>query len=363
MDSDTRDPAAQLLDPRSTTEDDLLQQVEERTQRRDFRGHSDQEEAPDHSEEIVIAEHRPPEPEIDEFGMRDDLGDDLSEEVIGELRFRNRVMVRYGKAVETGIEDFVGGVRLVASMTADYTPVVGDLKGIVETFTGKDLLTGERLGFTSRLLGLICLTELRRVKDGVVSSGIVRRATDYVSGRRIRRLAGKADNFDPITRSLTSKRRVKSAIKTDMKRQRLAENRQRLARNRKRGARTEEAMGKPLEDIARKERGILHRHVRVPEGRTWVEYDYVLEVRKMTYVFEIKATIWRSKSYSSRSGMQSLLGSLEKQITRHKNVLPSGGVYQLVFRIRPSKEWQKQMILTWAEKLGIIVSFKTIQFP
>ena len=94
-----------------------------------------------------------------------------------------------------------------------------------------------------------------------------------------------------------------------------------------------------------------------------MEYDYVLEVRKMTYVFEIKATIWRSKSYSSRSGMQSLLGSLEKQITRHKNVLPSGGVYQLVFRIRPSKEWQKQMILTWAEKLGIIVSFKTIQFP
>ncbi|MBM6498162.1 hypothetical protein H9X54_002470 [Flavobacterium macrobrachii] len=43
----------------------------------------------------------------------------------------------------------------------DITPVVGDAKGFVETFTGSDLMTGEKLGWGSRVLGLFMLSEFR----------------------------------------------------------------------------------------------------------------------------------------------------------------------------------------------------------
>jgi hypothetical protein len=45
----------------------------------------------------------------------------------------------------------------------DLTPGVGDVKGLVEVFTGKDLGTGEDLG-AWRWAGLIGLAELRHLR-------------------------------------------------------------------------------------------------------------------------------------------------------------------------------------------------------
>ena len=50
-----------------------------------------------------------------------------------------------------------------ASFKMDVIPGVGDVKGVIEAFTGKDMITGEKLGWGSRLLGLIFLSELRTV--------------------------------------------------------------------------------------------------------------------------------------------------------------------------------------------------------
>jgi len=46
----------------------------------------------------------------------------------------------------------------------DVLPIVGDIKGLAEVFTGKDLVTGEKLGWW-RLSGLMFLSELRVAKN------------------------------------------------------------------------------------------------------------------------------------------------------------------------------------------------------
>ncbi|MFD2566828.1 DUF6443 domain-containing protein [Pseudotenacibaculum haliotis] len=51
----------------------------------------------------------------------------------------------------------------VSAMQADLTPVVGDVKGFIEAFTGSDLMTGQKLGWGSRALGLVFLSELRSI--------------------------------------------------------------------------------------------------------------------------------------------------------------------------------------------------------
>ena len=58
------------------------------------------------------------------------------------------------------------------STTLDFTPIAGDIKGFVEVFTNKDLLTGATLG-PSRFLGLFLLSELRGVSKGINEIGSV----------------------------------------------------------------------------------------------------------------------------------------------------------------------------------------------
>jgi len=44
---------------------------------------------------------------------------------------------------------------VLASMTLDLPPVVGTVKGVMEAFTGKDLVTGEELAWWERVLGIV----------------------------------------------------------------------------------------------------------------------------------------------------------------------------------------------------------------
>ncbi|HET8885635.1 MAG TPA: DUF6443 domain-containing protein [Salinimicrobium sp.] len=65
------------------------------------------------------------------------------------------------------------GSKKGAATGTDFIPVVGDAKGFIETFTGSDLISGEKLGWGSRILGLFMLSELRtigKVSD-VIKSG------------------------------------------------------------------------------------------------------------------------------------------------------------------------------------------------
>jgi hypothetical protein len=74
-------------------------------------------------------------------------------------------------AAETGF-----GLALLTglSLALDFVPVVGDVKGVVEAVTGRDLLTGEELEPWERALGLIPLvpgTRLLGLTDEVVDLG------------------------------------------------------------------------------------------------------------------------------------------------------------------------------------------------
>lgn len=54
-----------------------------------------------------------------------------------------------------------------AATKIDIMPGVGDAKGFIEAFSGKDLVSGEKLNWTNRALGLIFLSEFRVVNKAV----------------------------------------------------------------------------------------------------------------------------------------------------------------------------------------------------
>ncbi|WP_420386236.1 pre-toxin TG domain-containing protein [Roseivirga sp.] len=66
------------------------------------------------------------------------------------------------------------------AMQVDVIPFIGDVKGFIEVFTGKDLVSGEKLSGFSRAAGLLLLSELRtagtlsdmtKMSDNLLSSG------------------------------------------------------------------------------------------------------------------------------------------------------------------------------------------------
>ncbi len=60
----------------------------------------------------------------------------------------------------------VNDVKQISDIGLDFVPLVGDIKGIGEALYGKSLVTGEKLAWWERALGLVCLTELRTLKYG-----------------------------------------------------------------------------------------------------------------------------------------------------------------------------------------------------
>ncbi|WP_236545596.1 HYD1 signature containing ADP-ribosyltransferase family protein, partial [Tenacibaculum maritimum] len=65
---------------------------------------------------------------------------------------------------------------------ADFTPGVGDVKGVVEAFTGNDLVSGEKLSGFNRAIGLVGLTELRAADKAVDAVKAIDDASDVVKG-------------------------------------------------------------------------------------------------------------------------------------------------------------------------------------
>jgi len=72
----------------------------------------------------------------------------------------------------------------MTSLAVDLIPGIGDIKGVAEAFTGRDLFTGESLG-AWRWLGLIGLSELRPLRhaDEVLGLGsaVIKRADEWVA--------------------------------------------------------------------------------------------------------------------------------------------------------------------------------------
>jgi hypothetical protein len=58
-------------------------------------------------------------------------------------------------------------VTATTALAVDVTPVVGDLKGLIEVGTGRDLITGEDLGNWrwAGLFGLVGLAEIRLLRN------------------------------------------------------------------------------------------------------------------------------------------------------------------------------------------------------
>lgn len=68
-----------------------------------------------------------------------------------------------------------------AAMMIDILPGIGDAKGFVEAFTGKDLVSGEKLGWASRAAGLFLLSELRTVDKAADAFGDAAKITSNIA--------------------------------------------------------------------------------------------------------------------------------------------------------------------------------------
>ena len=66
------------------------------------------------------------------------------------------------KPVSPTAQDVViDGIPTACSIVLDFAPGIGDAKGVAEAVRGRDLVTDDELGWGCRLLGLVCLSELR----------------------------------------------------------------------------------------------------------------------------------------------------------------------------------------------------------
>jgi RHS repeat-associated protein len=93
-------------------------------------------------------------------------------------------------------------IAQIGSLAVDFTTGLGDAKGFIEAFVGKDLLTGEPLGL-ERLLGLVFLSELRHADEVLeLGAAAIKRADAWVAKYGVQatldaaRLAAK--NGDPV---------------------------------------------------------------------------------------------------------------------------------------------------------------------
>lgn len=102
-----------------------------------------------------------------------------------------------------GEDDGGGGLGGWFSAGIDFIPVVGEIKGLIEVFTGTDLVTGEDLGAWrwAGLAGLIGLNEIKQLRhaDEVVDTvgDLARRGDDVAdagsnAGRRLEDCFGAA---------------------------------------------------------------------------------------------------------------------------------------------------------------------------
>jgi len=90
------------------------------------------------------------------------------------------------------------GVTSAGSIGADLTPIAGDAKGFVEAFTGRDLMTGEKLGWGGRLLGLFMLSELRSISK--IGDGL--RAVSNIATSKIRFSQQSVNGLEEIVSSM-----------------------------------------------------------------------------------------------------------------------------------------------------------------
>lgn len=77
--------------------------------------------------------------------------------------------------------------RNLMSASTDFTPLIGDIKGIIEGIIGKDM-AGNELSITDRALSLILLTEVRAIKNAektVKAVNTIRKITKPLWGNKI----------------------------------------------------------------------------------------------------------------------------------------------------------------------------------
>jgi|GEM_PF-4256668 len=85
-------------------------------------------------------------------------------------------------AATPSTSDAPNGARTAASIGLDVIPVVGEIKGLIEVFTGTDLVTGEDLGWWrfAGLAGLVGLNEIKLLRHGDEVVDLVRRGDELL---------------------------------------------------------------------------------------------------------------------------------------------------------------------------------------
>ncbi len=268
-----------------------------------------------------------------------------------DVWIRKEVFDVGGKPFSDALEIIIDGIPTAISIIVDFTPVAGDLKGIVEAIRGRDLITDQELGWGCRFLSLLCLSELRVVVKGGKSTRTVGKIEANIPVDRLVASGADKNIQEAFEKSLKKAPEIRQAIQEDAKAARFKESQIH-------GAKVEDAMERPVAENAKRVGGKYERQVPRSKPGVRARLDYLVTAQKFRIIYEIKGMRWGMPSYATRSGVSSLLSKIGAQVRRHLHFRRDQDIYEMVFHEMPLHDWQKEMILKWADELGIIVSFE-----
>lgn len=288
---------------------------------------------------------------------RDDLfadvnvpDDDFGTGAARDLWARDRVMDVGGRPFTETIDEVIEGIPTICSIILDFTPGVGDVKGLAEAIRGRDLVTDDELGWGSRVLGFVCLTELRSLGKSGKKARLVGANESYMALNDLAKAGGDSDPAGALRKALKEDPQVRAAVLKDARRRIMARNR-RLGQEGKRGT------GEALSDLAKKRKGALRSEVSGEMKGLKVRFDWEIKVTANRYLWEVKNIQWDAISYKKSSRVRARLADIANQVGRQRSVAGKAIPHEVWFWTEPRLEWQMDMILQWAKENHILITF------
>lgn len=273
----------------------------------------------------------------------EDVPDYLVDQVT-QLEVAYTDIQRPGKIIGRALVECWGRAKVYVSTALDFTPVVGDVKGLIEAVYGRDLITGERLDWHVRLLSLLCLSELKVAGSAIRIPKRIKRWTKAVRvlrGKPPKRLVGNV--YEGVVKSYAGTRTAQRKVK---RLQRL------LAENLRGGKAYQRELAEHLRKLGIRFDSEVYR--KAMDGKA-VFLDFLLFIRPHGVVLECKRTLWTSPTYKQLYNVRSMLNKIGRQVNRHKTALRGSEAYYVVFKSAPRSPVVKREVLRWAREWDIRV--------
>jgi len=174
---------------------------------------------------------------------------------------------------------------IAVSISIDVTQIADFLKGIPNLLPGKSVIKDDELGWTSRLIGVVCDSKLWRASKGKRYGRVVGSFDEFIPLGRLTQVGGSVDARKVMRRLLRGNPGVLEELQEDIRR-RL------LQATKRRGKKVDGCKGDLSVVPAKRKRITVSSWPLGTGGGMKVRYDYALTVRRGKYIWELKGTKW-----------------------------------------------------------------------